>query len=216
MRFVLGLAAGIASTCFFAAKTPDTFNKLIGMPEVLNASATAESKKAAPENKEAIIDKLSVRYEYEAECFLSGAARYSIPVNLLLAVADEESGFNNSKTTRLNDNTSSYGVMQVNSKWFPEIEAKFNLDQKKIMTDFCTNVYVSAWILANYFKDKGRVWDNVGAYKVGFSPKDVQQRIHYVNRVKNNSEFYKRYLAIYEPDSALLASKGRANATTEK
>jgi soluble lytic murein transglycosylase-like protein len=113
-------------------------------------------------------------------CFQQAAERHTIPVELLIAVAEAESGLspfamNRAGTAILPHNreeaetvlkrigaerpTFDVGIMQVNRWWFE----KYGEPYEKGL-DLCFNVDFGARILAMAIKDHGFTWKAVGAY----------------------------------------------------
>lgn len=128
-------------------------------------------------------------------CFQQAADRYSVPLELLYAIAKVESNFNPKALNRNTNGTSDHGLMQINSSWFPQLQSKFGITGERVINDHCTNVYIGAWILANNFRTKGRIWDSVGAYNAGFSTRNRGTRANYVSKVKHYYDYYKAYYA---------------------
>lgn len=130
-----------------------------------------------------------------AACFQQAAERYSIPAELLIAVAQAESGLqqfamNRGGTAILPRNreaaetilkqlaqerpTFDVGIMQVNRWWFE----KYGEPYEKGL-DLCFNVDFGARILAMAIKDHGFTWKAVGVYHspTGWRQSRYTQRI---------------------------------------
>lgn len=127
------------------------------------------------------------------ECFQQASSRYSVPVELLYAIAKVESNFNPQAMNRNTNGSADYGLMQINSSWFPQLQSQFGITKERVISDSCTNVYIGAWILANNFRNKGRIWDSVGAYNAGFGINTRGNRANYVSKVKYYYDYYKAY-----------------------
>lgn len=78
----------------------------------------------------------------QSYCFNRAAFRYGLPVSLLKAVAYTESGFNPQAIDYDTNGTYDYGVMQVNTVWYPVLKKYWNN-----LADPCYNVMVGSWIL---------------------------------------------------------------------
>jgi soluble lytic murein transglycosylase-like protein len=121
-------------------------------------------------------------------CFQQAADRYTIPVELLIAVAEAESGLTPFAMNRAGAAilphsreeaemvlkriggerpTFDVGIMQVNRWWFE----KYDVPYEKGL-DVCFNVDFGARILAMAIRDHGFTWKAVGAYH---SPTDWRQ-----------------------------------------
>ncbi len=115
-----------------------------------------------------------------SSCFQQAADRHNIPVELLIAVAEAESGLsplamNRAGTAILPRSRSEaetilrriardratfdVGIMQVNRWWFEKYREPY---EKGL--DVCFNVEFGARILAMAIKDHGFTWEAVGRY----------------------------------------------------
>jgi soluble lytic murein transglycosylase-like protein len=115
-----------------------------------------------------------------AACFRQAAERHNIPVELLIAVAEAESGLSpfamnrggsailprdreeaERILTRIGAERTTFdvGIMQVNRWWFE----KYGEPYRKGL-DVCFNVDFGARILAMAIKDHGFTWEAVGSY----------------------------------------------------
>jgi hypothetical protein len=100
-----------------------------------------------------------------AFCWDSASRAYGIPVDILQAIAQTESGFNADARNRNGNGTSDAGLMQINSAWMPVLK-QYDITAQSLR-DPCTNLKVGAWILANNAKKHGWNWTAIGAYNVG-------------------------------------------------
>jgi len=115
-----------------------------------------------------------------AVCFTQAAEHYNIPVELLLAIAEVESGLSPNAINlagtsyqppsrkdadlileRISGQRATFdvGIMQVNRWWFE----KYGEPYEKGL-DICFNVDFGARILAMAIKDHGFTWEAVGSY----------------------------------------------------
>jgi soluble lytic murein transglycosylase-like protein len=113
-------------------------------------------------------------------CFQQAAERHAIPVELLIAVAQTESGLKQYAMNRAGVSivpqsreeatailqriaaqrpTFDVGIMQVNRWWFEKYGEPYDKG-----FDLCFNVDFGARILAKAIKDHGFTWKAVGAY----------------------------------------------------
>lgn len=99
------------------------------------------------------------------ECFAEAAHRYGIAVELLHAIAAQESRFDPLVVGRNADGSRDIGVMQINTWWLPRL-GKYGIGEDHLREP-CTNVHVGAWILASNITRYGYTWDAVGAYNAG-------------------------------------------------
>jgi soluble lytic murein transglycosylase-like protein len=135
-----------------------------------------------------------------SSCFQQAANRYSIPAELLIAVAEAESGLAPLAMNRagrpilprsreeaeitlrrigVESPTFDVGIMQVNRWWFE----KFGEPYEKGL-DICFNIDFGARILSMAIKDHGFTWKAVGAYH---SPTGWRQSV-YAQRIFSRLE----------------------------
>ncbi|QDL38724.1 lytic transglycosylase domain-containing protein [Rhodoferax sediminis] len=103
-------------------------------------------------------------------CWGEAAQRYSVPVELLYAIARVESNLNPKAVNRSHfQKTGSYdiGLMQINSGHLRTL-ARYGIRESDLY-DPCTNLHVGAWLLTDSFSRRGVSWDAVGAYNAACS-----------------------------------------------
>jgi soluble lytic murein transglycosylase-like protein len=102
-----------------------------------------------------------------ANCWLAAATAFEpqLPPALLYAIADVETRFDPAAVEYPRNGTRSVGVMQINSKWFPEL-AKAGITEEDLY-DPCINILAGAWILSQEVKRYGFTWEAIGAYNAG-------------------------------------------------
>lgn len=123
-----------------------------------------------------------------AFCFEEAAAHYNVSPKLLRAIAQVESSFNpkaynENKDERGNITSRDFGLMQINSSWFPRL-AEFNVNESNVYEP-CFNVSLGAWVLASNFASHGYNWNSVGAYNAGFSKRTDSARKIYIQKVQD-------------------------------
>lgn len=99
---------------------------------------------------------------YAAACFKQAAQRYAVPVQLLEAIALQESGGNVHAINRNSNGSFDMGLMQINSAWLPTLKRHGIVAQH--LWDPCVNVLVGAWILSDNFSRLGYTTQGLGAY----------------------------------------------------
>nr|WP_280971476.1 lytic transglycosylase domain-containing protein [Cupriavidus gilardii]WDE72713.1 hypothetical protein [Cupriavidus gilardii] len=122
-----------------------------------------------------------------ADCWDAVSVKYGIPVALLKAIAEQESGFNNHAENRNRNGSRDVCMMQINSIHFPELERRFGITEQKLKADKCTCLDVGAWILYNNVQRLGQGWNAVGAYNAA-SP---EKRARYAWRIYPRLEKYR-------------------------
>ena len=118
-------------------------------------------------------------------CFNRAGAYYNVPGALLMAIARVESDFNPRAIDYDQNGSYDYGVMQINTVWYPEIRGIWrNLD------DPCQNITVGAWILKKCFDRYDAVKKAVACYHTGKGRVHSRTAFNYVNKVVY---YYKKY-----------------------
>ncbi|WP_250537148.1 lytic transglycosylase domain-containing protein [Caballeronia sp. AZ10_KS36] len=113
----------------------------------------------------------AVSLQARADC-LDDAARYHrVSVQVVRAIAQQESGMRPYVTSRNTDGSEDIGLMQINSSWLPKL-ARFGISRQHLF-DACVNAYVGTWILASNIKQFGPTWKAVGAYNAVSSNKQL-------------------------------------------
>lgn len=95
-------------------------------------------------------------------CFYSSSRKYSVPVDLMLAIAQTESSFQPKVKGTLGYGAD-HGLMQINDYWLPRLRKEFDISRSELYEP-CTNIEVAAWILAHNYVQHGNWTDAVGAY----------------------------------------------------
>lgn len=119
-------------------------------------------------------------------CFTEAGTHYGIAPAVLTAIARTESKLNPSAVHRNPDGSSDVGLMQVNSRWFPDLR-RAGIPSAALYQP-CTSIWAGAWILAQAFARHGYTWESVGAYNAGdrISPSSTRRRAAYANQVLRN------------------------------
>ncbi len=99
-------------------------------------------------------------------CWAAAALRYDLPVELLYAIGQVESGHKVSIVGYNSDGSRDLGVMQINSRWLTTLHG-YGIEETDLLTKPCTNIQVGAWILAQEVSRTGYTWYSIGAYNAG-------------------------------------------------
>jgi soluble lytic murein transglycosylase-like protein len=112
-----------------------------------------------------------------ADCIDDAAAYRHINVQLVRAIAQQESGMRANAVNRNANGSEDLGLMQINSSWLPKL-SRFGIRREHLF-NACVNAYVGTWILASNIQQFGANWKAVGAYN---SPTTAHQ-IAYANSI---------------------------------
>lgn len=119
-------------------------------------------------------------------CWQSAAERYGIHETILRAIAITESAMDESAINRNTNGSVDIGLMQINSRWFPQL-AKMDIQPGDLWNP-CTSIHVGAWVLAGEIRRFGYTWQAIGAYNAGpaLTVAREQRRRRYAQRVYHN------------------------------
>lgn len=99
------------------------------------------------------------------QCFVGAAQYHHVNPYILRAIAHVESGYNPRAINRNSNGTYDYGIMQINSSWFPTLH-QWGIETSRL-SDPCTNIYIGAWMLAKSMQTYGNTWQAIAGYNVG-------------------------------------------------
>jgi soluble lytic murein transglycosylase-like protein len=119
-------------------------------------------------------------------CFSQAGRYYQLPPTLLLAIARTESHLNPAAVNVNRNGSRDVGLMQINSRWFPALQA-IGIRPERLYEP-CVSIWVGAWLLANAVATHGYGWDAIGAYNAGDrqTAAAAQRRAAYALRVSRN------------------------------
>jgi hypothetical protein len=96
-------------------------------------------------------------------CSLSAAAKYQIPANIVLAVAEKENG-RAGQWVRNRNGTHDVGPLQFNTAYIAQL-SKYGITSAAVAQAGCYSYDLAAWRLRlHIFKDKGDFWTRVANY----------------------------------------------------
>ncbi|MEZ9033676.1 lytic transglycosylase domain-containing protein [Vibrio sp. 10N.247.311.00] len=126
----------------------------------------------------------SVGYSF---CFDEAGQHYNVDPDLLRSIAQVESSldpnaYNENKNKKGQVTSRDFGLMQINSSWFPRL-TEFNVNETNVYEP-CFNVSLGAWVLSSNFASHGYNWNSVGAYNAGFLKRTENARRIYIKKVQ--------------------------------
>lgn len=122
------------------------------------------------------------------------ATHYDVPLIIVRAVRHAENGrVETVEEARHNTNgTRDYGPMQINSIWVEELRKKgASITAEQLAGDYCTNVWVGVWRLADEIEDAGSLWKGVGNYHSRtehLHKRQIRRVWEWVKRLRGNSQ----------------------------
>ncbi|NNM50805.1 MAG: lytic transglycosylase domain-containing protein [Pseudomonadales bacterium] len=117
---------------------------------------------------------LATMLSAQASCWQDAARHTQVDVRLLQAIAWVESRNHPDILHRNHDGSLDVGLMQINSRWWPQLPAP------SYLLDPCYNLQVGAWILGQAIQRVGPVWAAVGRYHGGNAAEQAryQQKVY--------------------------------------
>lgn len=107
-------------------------------------------------------DQLSHLHE-RIVCSISAAARYEIPTNILLAIAEKEGGKPGQWVRNMNG-TRDVGALQFNTGYLKQL-GRFGITAADVAAAGCYSYDLAAWRLRQHLlKDKGDIWTRAANY----------------------------------------------------
>lgn len=103
------------------------------------------------------------------DCAPEIAAYYSVPVELVAAVRQVESGAKGQGVGKVGPNkngTYDLGAMQINTWWLERIQ-EWGIDERELLENECTNIAVGTWILHQNLHQYGELKASLSAYNTG-------------------------------------------------
>lgn len=111
-------------------------------------------------------------------CFDEAGIYHGVDPWILYSIASVESNFNPKAVNGNTDKSVDFGMMQINSYWYPKLLKKGIT--KKMLADPCVSTYVGAWILRQNMDQYGNSWKAIGAYNAV----STHKQIIYYNKVR--------------------------------
>lgn len=94
-------------------------------------------------------------------CFEYAAQEYNVPVQDLIAIAKNESNFNQKARNENKNGSIDVGIMQINTFWKDKLGPQL---WELLEQDACANIRIGAWVLADCYHRYGRNWKGLGCY----------------------------------------------------
>ena len=96
-------------------------------------------------------------------CSITAAVKYEVPANIVLAVAEKESG-KPGQWVKNSNGTHDVGPMQFNTAYLAEL-ARYGITAKDVAASGCYSFELAAWRLRQHIRnDKGDLWTRAANY----------------------------------------------------
>ena len=132
------------------------------------------------------------------QCYVKASQMYDIPVDTLLALSYNESGFDPYQQNHNKNNTIDYGIMQINTVNV----RKYHLTPQQLLDDPCINILTGASILRDCMDTFSNINEAISCYNTGGSwynsnyVKNYLYSLYLIHKLQNTLQ-YKIMIAPY-------------------
>lgn len=97
-------------------------------------------------------------------CSIASAAKYEVPANIVLAVAEKENGKAGQWVRNRSNGSYDVGPLQFNTRYLQEL-ARYGISAEHVAASGCYSFELAAWRLRMHIKnDRGDLWTRVSNY----------------------------------------------------
>lgn len=140
-------------------------------------------------------------------CSISAAAKFEIPANIVLAVAEKEGG-RPGQWVRNSNGTYDVGAMQFNTSYLSEL-ARYGITANHVAGAGCYAFELAAWRIRRHIRnDSGDVWTRVANYHSRTIRYNAVYRADLIKRANRWADWLSIHFATY--DLAYLGEPPRA------
>lgn len=108
-------------------------------------------------------DALPSQVQERVACSISAAAKYEVPANIVLAIAEKEGGRPGQWKANRNG-THDVGLMQFNTSYLSDL-ARYGITARDVAAAGCYSFDLAAWRLRQHLRsDKGDLWTRAANY----------------------------------------------------
>lgn len=124
-------------------------------------------------------------------CSITSAIKYEVPVNIMLAVAEQEGGTPGEK--RINRNgTYDVGAMQFNTRYLQDL-ARHGITQEHVEAEGCYAYELAAWRIRMHLKnDRGDIWTRVANYHSRTPQHNLRYRLSIMDKASKWADWLER------------------------
>jgi len=106
---------------------------------------------------------LPPQFQERVVCSISASAKYEVPANIILAVAEKEAGKSGQWVQNTNG-TYDIGSMQFNTEYLKDL-AQYGITPNDVAAAGCYPFDLAAWRIRKHIKnDQGDIWTRVANY----------------------------------------------------
>ena len=129
-------------------------------------------------------------------CSIAAAVKYQIPVNAMLAVAEQEGG---RPGLRMRNTNGSFdvGSMQMNTAYLRELK-RFGIEERDVAGPGCYPYHLAAWRLRKHLvEDHGDLWTRIANYHSRTPLHNARYRASIMTRATRWSEWLRARYPTY-------------------
>ena len=143
-------------------------------------------------------------------CSLAAAARYEVPANIMLAVAEKEGGSPGQWKRNVNG-THDVGAMQFNTAYLREL-AGYGITAGDVAATGCYAFDLAAWRLRMHIRrDSGDLWTRVANYHSRTPRFNTRYRADLIRKARKWATWLETHFVTTRlPENVVDASSGRA------
>lgn len=160
------------------------------------ASAPAASAAQAP----SAIATLEPHVRTRVACGIQAATRFSLPANLVIAVAEQEGG-RAGQWVKNKNGTYDVGPMQLNTSYLKTLE-RFGISPSDVAAEGCYPFELAAWRLRRHLdRDTGDIWTRASNYH----SRTPTHNARYRTALRARAAKWARWLSEHVPTVAIAA-----------
>ena len=147
-------------------------------------------------------------------CSIGAGLAYGVPVNVMLAVAEQEGG-RPGQWVRNTNGTYDVGAMQFNTTYLRELQ-RYGITPQAVAQPGCYPYQLAAWRLRGHLKnDQGDIWTRVANYHSRTPQYNARYRYQLLRRVQAWTQWLNAHFATHVVDSGtpLSTPVGHANGS---
>ncbi|WP_051085269.1 transglycosylase SLT domain-containing protein [Hahella ganghwensis] len=127
-------------------------------------------------------------------CSIAAAVKYEVPANIVLAVAEKESGKPGQRVRNTNG-TEDIGSMQINTVYLEDL-AQYGITADDVAAPGCYSFDLAAWRLRGHIlKDSGDLWTRVANYHSRTPKYNAIYRADLMQKAANWADWLDKYFA---------------------
>lgn len=115
-------------------------------------------------------------------CVAQASEAYGVAGELIQSVMYRESSYKVDAIVK-RKTFHALGLMQINTQWWIEPLAPFEITYNDLLEKPCVNVAVGTWILRRFYLRHGNWYDALAAYNAGHSLKSRKRGFGYAEKV---------------------------------